>query len=409
MKNRIKTFFSVTLSTLILVTFNLFGTANAEVGVTDTTIKVGAFFPLSGPVAFIGRPVYQGVDTYFKLINDQGGIHGRKIEYIVGDDGFKPEKSLAITKKLVEQDKIFAMAAPAGTANNIAVQPYLLEHGVPVVWPVSNAARFSGAKYRKRTYFAVQNRTDDESSMYIRYAVEGLDKKRIVAILPRGAMAEDALIGIKRGIKRQKQRGKEVELVGEIYFDTKDTDFAPFLMKVKRLKPDVIIAYTFLRSTVLLLKGMKPMGLNVPVILTAANNSSVTVALVGAEALEGHYFGGFMDLSDKTTKAKTYLVAAKSYYPKMASKNDQYRAGYSAGQIFVEGLMRAGKNLTRESFIKGLESMNKWNGSFLKDVTFGPERRQGSKSLYMVQFQSGKFVPIIDKNCSKPPCWITTN
>jgi branched-chain amino acid transport system substrate-binding protein len=127
--------------------------------------------------------------------------------------------------------------------------------------------------------------------------------------------------------------------------------------------------------------------------LNYANVSSVLFNLAGPEAVEGAIASGYVDtyLQQDHPLMKEMIEANKKYYAKDDPNNPYYFAGWNLGLIMVEGLKRAGKDLTRESFIRAMESFNSWNGSMLRNITYGPERRQGVKSIFMVKANKGVF------------------
>jgi branched-chain amino acid transport system substrate-binding protein len=379
------------ITLLIVFCFILVATVKAEVGVTDQNIKLGTFVALSGPVAFIGIPVYHGCDAYFKMINDRGGINGRKITFLAEDDAYQPAKAVAASKKLVEQDQVFAVVMPTGTPSCVAAQPYLLEKGVPVFWPVSAASHFSGPN-AKRLWFAIQPRSDDEASLFVRYAVEKLGKKRIVAFLQNDDFGKDGLGGIEREVKRLQGLGKKVELVDKVFYNIQDADYTPLVLKMKRDNPDVIICYSILKATASLLKTAKTVGLEATIMLNYANVSTTLFNMAGPAAVEGVIASGYIDttLQPDHPQMKEMTAAQKKYYPKDDPNNPYYLAGWNIGLIMAEGLKRGGKNLTRESFVRGMESLKKWNGSMLRNITYGPDR-QGVKSIFMVIGKNGVF------------------
>ncbi len=122
--------------------------ASAQQGVSDGEIVLGCSNSFSGPLAFTGEQATKfGVDLYFKVVNDAGGIHGRKVRTVYYDDGYKPQDAVANTRKLVEQDKVFAVIAPQGTPPVVATMDYLEENKVPLLFPFQGSPVTRGKKY----------------------------------------------------------------------------------------------------------------------------------------------------------------------------------------------------------------------------------------------------------------------
>ena len=142
--------------------------ATAQQGVGDAEIVLGCSNSFSGPLAFTGEQATKfGVDLYFKVVNDAGGIHGRKVRTVYYDDGYKPQDAVANTKKLVEQDRIFAVIAPQGTPPVVATMEYLEENKVPLLFPFQGSPVTRGRKY----VFSGMTLYDRQSRMMIDYLV----------------------------------------------------------------------------------------------------------------------------------------------------------------------------------------------------------------------------------------------
>src|SRR5947209_13131601 len=155
------------------------GPGAAQQGVTDAEIVLGCSNSFSGPLAYTGEQATRfGVDLYLKVVNDAGGINGRKVRTVYYDDGFKPQEAVANTRKLVEQDKVFAVIAPQGTAPVSATLEYLEENKVPLLFPFQGSPITRGKKY----VFSGMTLYDRQSKMMIDYLV-GERKYRTFAVL----------------------------------------------------------------------------------------------------------------------------------------------------------------------------------------------------------------------------------
>jgi branched-chain amino acid transport system substrate-binding protein len=140
----------------------------AQQGVSDTEIVIGCSNSFSGPLAYTGEQATRfGVDLYLKVVNDAGGINGRKVRTVYYDDGYKPQEAVANTRKLVEQDKIFAVIAPQGTPPVMATLEYLEENRVPLLFPFQGSPVIRGKKY----VFSGMTLYDRQSRMMIDYLV----------------------------------------------------------------------------------------------------------------------------------------------------------------------------------------------------------------------------------------------
>ena len=139
-------------------------TAAAQQGVTDTEIVIGGSNSFSGPLAYTGEQATRyGVDLYLKVVNDAGGVNGRKVRSVYYDDGYKPQEAVANTRKLLEQDRIFAVIAPQGTPPVMATLEYLEENKVPLLFPFQGSPVIRGKKY----VFSGMTLYDRQSKMMI--------------------------------------------------------------------------------------------------------------------------------------------------------------------------------------------------------------------------------------------------
>ena len=174
---------------IILISFGPL--AFAERGVTDTEIRIGQWGPQTGPAALWGA-VARGTGCYFDMINDEGGIHGRKIKYFLRDDGYMPPRTKAIVKELVEDKEVFAFGGGVGSACGMAVKKYLETNKVPWVGPSAGSTHW--AYPPSRYLFAVYPLYCDEGAILVDYAVNKLGKKRIAVFYQEDDYGKDACI-----------------------------------------------------------------------------------------------------------------------------------------------------------------------------------------------------------------------
>ncbi|MFY9376666.1 MAG: ABC transporter substrate-binding protein, partial [Peptococcia bacterium] len=148
-------------------------------GVTDTTIRIGSMGALSGALAFISVPFVHGMEAYLKKVNDEGGIHGRKIELVVKDDEFDPAKSLQAMESLIYDEKVFAIVGQGGTPNVMATMDIVKEVGIPSVYFGSGAAALTTAG---PNFFPVQPTYDYEGKLLTKFAIDHFKAEKIVVL-----------------------------------------------------------------------------------------------------------------------------------------------------------------------------------------------------------------------------------
>ncbi|MBI1845384.1 MAG: ABC transporter substrate-binding protein [Candidatus Rokubacteria bacterium] len=205
--------------------------ARAEPGVTDAEIVLGCSNSFSGPLAFTGEQATKyGLDLYFKVVNDAGGIHGRKVRTVYYDDGFRPQDALANTKKLVEQDGVFAVIAPQGTATVLAALEYLEPNRVPLLFPFQGSPVIRGRKY----VFSGMTLYDRQSRMMIDY-LAGVRKYKTFAVL-----YQDDEYGKAFLTSFEKDLGRHgLKLAAAESIKRGATDVSAQIQKLQALKPQV--------------------------------------------------------------------------------------------------------------------------------------------------------------------------
>jgi ABC-type branched-subunit amino acid transport system substrate-binding protein len=167
-------------------------------GVSDTEVKIGNTMPYSGPASSYGT-IGKSEAAYFAMINDQGGINGRKINFITRDDGYSPPKTVEVARQLVEQDQVLLLFNPLGSATNSAVRDYMNENKVPQLFIASGAAKFNDPKHYPWT-MGFQPSYAREGSVYARYILESLPDAKIAVLYQNDDFGKDHLVGLRQGL-----------------------------------------------------------------------------------------------------------------------------------------------------------------------------------------------------------------
>ncbi|MFY9174046.1 MAG: ABC transporter substrate-binding protein [Peptococcia bacterium] len=361
-------------------------------GVTDTTIRIGSMGALSGALAFISVPFVHGMEAYFKKVNDEGGIHGRKIELVVKDDEFDPAKSLQAMESLIYDEKVFAIVGQGGTPNVMATMDIVKEVGIPSVYFGSGAAALTTAG---PNFFPVQPTYDYEGKLLTKFAIDHFKAEKIVVLYQNDDVGRDGLSGITQALEILNKKDAVAE-EGKIAFGASDTDFAVQVQKAKNLDPDAIILYGLSGAAGGILKEMEKIGLNVPTLTTYSNADPSFANLIGPaapNAILNLYATGWSAIDD-LEKMEPYYEMQEKYFPG-EQINAFTTAGWVAAETFVAGLRNAGENPTWESYIKGMESV-KFTGGLTPKIIYGPGVRQGVSEMNLYQFKkdeaSGTFV-----------------
>ncbi|MDQ1335023.1 MAG: branched-chain amino acid transport system substrate-binding protein [Thermodesulfobacteriota bacterium] len=344
-------------------------------GVTDTEIRIGQYGPQTGPAALWGA-VARGSGLLFDMINDEGGIHGRKITYYLRDDGYMPARTKAIVKELVEDKGVFAMASGVGTAPGMAVKKYLDTNKVPWVGPATGSSHWA---YPPTKYlFADYPLYIDEASILINYAVKTLGKKRIAIFYQNDDYGKEGVAGAEYALEKL-----GMKLVASVSVEPLDTDLSSHCMKLKEANPDVVLLWLLPKHGAIILGTAAKMGFSPQWMTTSTLSDTPIMFQITKGLFKGVIFTSFGELPDATTNPlmDKYNAAREKFAPK-----ERWGVFYTAGILFVEpmveALKRAGRDLTADSFVKAMESIKDFQGIGPK-ISYGPNQRQGSRASFL--------------------------
>ncbi len=362
--------------------------AAAQQGVTDTEIVLGCSNSFSGPLAFTGEQATRfGVDLYFRAINDGGGINGRKVRTVYYDDGYKPQDAAANTKKLVEQDKIFAVIAPQGTPPVVATLDYLEENKVPLLFPFQGSPITRGKKY----VFSGMTLYDRQSRMMIDYLVGERKYRTFAALYQDDEYGKAFLTAFEKDLGRHRLKLAATEPVKR-----GATDVSAQIAKLHAAKPQVTFLVLTPGPGAQALKERQKIGWTDTVMVSSGPLTDERYLALAADASEG--VEGLSLWPDPVTSDLTgvrqYREAMQRHFPKN-EPNRYSLSGYFAAMLFAEGAKRAGKSLTRDSLIAGLESLKGWESGILPPITIGPDH-ETQKQGFWVKVEQTHFKALTD-------------
>ncbi|MBE3110081.1 MAG: ABC transporter substrate-binding protein, partial [Acidobacteria bacterium] len=256
-------------------------TAADTIGVSDTEIKLGAHFPLSQNPAAAYAPVAYGIRAYFDFVNDHGGIYGRKINYIIGDDHYNPSDTVEVVRRLVENDKVFAMIAGLGEETHTAVWKYLEENGVPDMFPSSGLSKWSDPVVKSR--FASNPDYITEGRVLGEYIVKTYPGKKVGFLLQNDEMGQEGEKGLRQAIE-----GSDVEIAAVERYESIQGDVSAQVSRLKSADVDVIAAYTIPPQGASMVRTAREvLNWDVPFVLTGVDSSDLFIGLAGVENTEG--------------------------------------------------------------------------------------------------------------------------
>ncbi|WP_166517520.1 ABC transporter substrate-binding protein [Bradyrhizobium canariense] len=330
-------------------------------GASDTEIKVGQTVPFSGPAsayASIGKTQA----AYFKMINDQGGINGRKINLIQYDDAYSPPKAVEQVRKLVESDEVLLTFQIIGTPSNAAVQKYLNSKKVPQLFAATGASKFTDPKNFPWTmgynpnYFV-------EGRIYGQYILKEYPNAKVGVLYQNDDLGKDYLNGIKAGLGDKAAK----MIVNESSYEVSDPTVDSQILKIKDAGADLFFSASTPKQAAQAIKKIGEIGWK-PVQIVDINATSVGAVMkpAGLDAAKGVISVNYgKDPLDPTWKddagLKKYFDLMAKYYPDGDKDSNFNTYGYGTAQLLAHVLQQCGDNLTRENVMKQAAS--------LKDVT----------------------------------------
>jgi branched-chain amino acid transport system substrate-binding protein len=360
-------------------------------GVTDTEIVLGSWGPQDGPAGAYGV-IDRTIAAYFEMVNEQGGINGRTIRFIYENDSYQPAKTVAAVKKLVEEDKVFALVAGLGTAQNLAVMDYLIQNNVPHVAPATGSTAI--ALPLKPNVYAVQINYRTEATLLTQYALDEMGASQIAVFYQNDSFGQEGLDAVNAELTK---RGVP-EAIG-VSYEAADTNFASQALKLQTSGADTVILWAVPKPGGSIIAEMSKIGFAPKLLASAVINDPAIFELAGP-GIEGLVIPAWIPAYDDLTNPKIveYQDFMKKYAPDEQIGGFSL-SGYCEAMVMAEGLRRAGKDLTRETFLQAMDQMQNYDGSPLPNVSYSPTDHAGVKTAYFQRAEGGKWVSFTD--------WIT--
>jgi len=363
-------------------------------GVTDTEIKLGTHVPLSQNAAAAYAPIAYGMKAFFDYINLQGGVYGRKITFLIGDDHYNPSDTVEVVKKLVEQDKVFAIVGGLGEATHNTVWKYLEEKGVPDMYVATGTAKWTDPAVRTR--FSGNPDYVTEGTVLGQYIAKNYNGKKLGLLLQSDEMGQDGEKGLRKGIE-----GSDVKITSVQQYDVVQSDVTAQTQRLKNDGVDVIAVYAIPPQAASLVKAAREtLNWDVPIIVSGINQSDIFVALAGANNAEdvvSCVFGHQAYETELPGIQKYEKIWAKTGTGGPLSNFALY--GISIAEAIVWDLEMAGPNLTRGSFLDAAESMCNVYCSTCRGVgpwTTSPTDHRMNETEQINVVKDGKWVTVDD-------------
>jgi len=362
-------------------------------GITDTEIILGADVPLSGAMAAVYATIPQATEAYFNYVNDtQGGVCGRKIVYKVVDNQDDPAKGMEVVRKLVEEDKVFAIVGSLADNPHAAVWEYLNDNEVPDILCSAGTHMFAADPEGHPWTVQMIPSYRAEGKTFGQYISENLSGSKVGILYPNIQQGLDHLQGVKEGLDPDKN-----EVVSEQSYDVTAVSVASQVNNMKNDGAEVVTAITTPGYTAQAVKQADRLGWHPQWFLSYINSDPIIFQFVSAELLEGAITGQsykLVDWTDESAIAEHHRIMSEYGGP---SPTNFTIYAHSLGEVAVEILSRTCDNLTREGLMDSLESLTDYHSDLLLDevnITFSDTDHtaiQTSRMLKLV-LRDGKGV-----------------
>jgi ABC-type branched-subunit amino acid transport system substrate-binding protein len=351
----------------------------AEVGVTPTSVMLGESAAFTGAAAQLGIQLNAGIKLWIDQVNESGGVHGRKIQIVTRDDQYEAKACVETTKKLIEEDKVFALIGYVGTPTTGAALPTINAAKIPLV------GMFTGAEILRvpfsRYLFHVRASYYDETDAIIQQLLT-TGNKRFAVFYQDDAYGMAGFTGTKLAVSK---RGGEIVATGTVERNTVNVEKA--VKEIVAKQPDAVVMISAYKSIAAFVRAAKKSGYN---------GGLYNVSFVGSKALAEELgpdgFG--VAISQVVPFPWSQKLPVVKEFAALAAKNKvdvnfSSLEGYLIGKVFVEGLKRAGKDLTRDRFIAALETIQNYDfGGF--NISYSSTNHAGSQYVDLTIISKNK-------------------
>ena len=358
-------------------------------GVTETEIVLGSYTDLSGPTALWGVGATNGARMRFDQANAEGGVRGRLIRLVVEDIAYQLPKAIQAANKLINRDHIFAMVLAVGTPMNNAIMPQQFAAGVPNLFPISGGRQmlepFHPMKFTQRGIYY------NEVRAAVRHFVENEGKQRVCVIHHDSDYGQEIVEAAEDQLAAM-----GLQVIARTAHKPAESEFTAAVLRLRDAECDMVAMATVHRDTILVLDTARKMGWED--VAWVGNNAAYGQVIADHESGEGYYAFTHM--------AKIYPDDDKS--PAVQAWWDQYlnlygnepglaaMEGYRAADLTLLALENAGRDLTVDALLKGVEAITDYTDIFGYRVSFSPEKHGGVRESVLSQVQDGRFVVLAE-------------
>lgn len=336
-------------------------------------IVIGQVAPLSGVLADTGKDMVLGAKIYFEHVNDQGGVHGKKIRHVVKDDGYKVDETVRLTTEVIEKDGALALIGFAGTGNvgELLKQKILEKANIALVAP------YTGGELLRTPFnpyiFHIRAGYADEAEGIVNQLVM-LNMKRIGVMYQDDPFGKAGLAGVEAALKK-----RNLEIVGTGAYEKNTDNVTEAVSAIAKANPQAVVMISVNKSTAAFSKQIRGVSTVAQLVNISVVNPKEIARQIGNDHARGLGIAQVMPYPYSPTVAivKEYQQAMKKYAPGIELSYTSFEE-FIGAKVLVEGLRRAGPNATREKVIRALETLHAYDtGGFT--VHFSPNNRIGSR------------------------------
>jgi branched-chain amino acid transport system substrate-binding protein len=378
----------------LLATQDAFAQKKYDTGASDTEIRIGNVEAYSGPASAYGI-IGKTEEAYFRMINDAGGVNGRKINFISYDDGYSPPKTVEQIRKLIESDEVFLVFNALGTPTQTAVQKYHNAKKVPQLFLATGASKWNDPKDFPWT-MGFQPSYRVEARIFAKYILKEKPNAKVAIFYANDDFGKDYVAGIREifGAKASSL------IVAEESYETTEPSIDSHIVKLKGTGADVFVNISTPKFAAQAIKKLAELEWKPMHVMTDVSISIGSVMKpAGLDASEGVLSAGYLkDASDLQWKddegMKKFLAFIDKYMPGANISDTNLVYGYAAAQTMVQVLKQCGDDLTRENVMKQAASLKDFAPDTLIpgiQVSTGPTDFAPIEQLKMMQFKSGKW------------------
>jgi len=377
------------------------GSAGDSTGVTATSVKIGAHYPLTGPAAPGYSKIGPAAKAFYDYVNDNGGVNGRKIDFVYKDDAYNPANTVQVTRQLVLQDKIFAMVGGLGTPTHTKVVDFLNQSKVPDLFVASGCLCWDEPDKHPYT-FGWQSDYYREGKILGKYVADTFAGKKIAYFFQNDDFGQDGVRGLDQFIPKD-------QVVSRQNYQPGNTDIGPQLTAIAQAKADVVVSFSIPAYSALLKLGTLKLGISPQLVISNVGSDPVTLSglleafakqggssVKGSQLIEGNISDAYLpaylgpDAATNSWVALFKKVHDKYLPDTVFDGNTEY--GMAQAYTFVQVLQKAGKDLTRESLLKALEGGG-LTGPTLTPFGYSADSHGGVTGVQVVKIVKGVPVP----------------